>query len=74
MGLNDFPMPKYAEKHIEPGTDLRNDYTGWNVSTELANRFERARQLETMTKLSLRQTQQFFERARCKVIESEIME
>jgi len=58
MGLLDHPMPKYKEKKIEPGTDTRNDYTGkisflphnlqgWNVSTELMNKFERAKLLET---------------------------
>eukprot|EP01016_Furgasonia_blochmanni_P050692 TRINITY_DN7870_c0_g1_i3.p1 TRINITY_DN7870_c0_g1~~TRINITY_DN7870_c0_g1_i3.p1 ORF type:complete len:403 (-),score=38.60 TRINITY_DN7870_c0_g1_i3:159-1367(-) len=34
MGLEDGPIQKLTEKKIEAGTDTRDDYTGWNVSTE----------------------------------------
>jgi hypothetical protein len=36
LGLFDHPIPKYRDKEEErKGTDFRDDYTGWNVSTEL---------------------------------------
>jgi len=60
MGLHDFPMPKYQEKYIEEGTDTRNDYTGWNVSTEPLNKFERTRLLDKQTTHSLAKTQVAF--------------
>lgn len=34
LGLYDRPAPPPREKILELGTDLRNDYTGWNVSTQ----------------------------------------
>lgn len=34
LGLIDRPKPKYVLPKIEPGCDLRNDYTNWNVSTQ----------------------------------------
>ncbi|KAL4468592.1 hypothetical protein ABPG74_005095 [Tetrahymena malaccensis] len=34
LGLYDRPIPPLKDKIIELGTDTRNDYTGWNVSTQ----------------------------------------
>lgn len=45
LGLFDQPQPKIKEKIIEKGTDTRNDYTGWNVSSEIDQNFRR-KQLE----------------------------
>ena len=33
-GLTDEKAIDFKEKKIDPGVDTRNDYTGWNVSTE----------------------------------------
>jgi len=35
LGLFDQPIAKIKEKRLEDGTDTRNDYQGWNVSTEV---------------------------------------
>lgn len=32
LGFMDHPIPKFHEQKIYEGTDLRNDYTNWNVS------------------------------------------
>lgn len=40
LGLFDQPIPKLKDKFVEPGTDTRNDYTGWNVSTEVDQRMK----------------------------------
>lgn len=45
LGLIDQPVPKAKAVKIEKGTDTRDDYTNWNVSTEQFLR-ERRRQLE----------------------------
>lgn len=34
LGLYDRPVPPPKDKMIEFGTDTRDDYTGWNVSTQ----------------------------------------
>mmetsp|Transcript_3830 Transcript_3830/g.3274 ORF Transcript_3830/g.3274 Transcript_3830/m.3274 type:complete len:82 (-) Transcript_3830:333-578(-) len=57
MGLHDFPVPKFKEKYIEAGTDTRNDYTGWNVSTQNLNKFERTKLLNSETEYAMRKTQ-----------------
>lgn len=36
LGFTDHPLPKSTDPHIYPGTDTRNDYTNWNVSTEIS--------------------------------------
>lgn len=41
-------MPKAKGTKLERGTDTRDDYTNWNVSTEQFVR-ERRRQLESET-------------------------
>lgn len=51
LGLFDQPVPSIKEPHIEPGTDTRNDYTGWNVSTELDERARKA-ELEKQTMIA----------------------
>ncbi|KRX03765.1 hypothetical protein PPERSA_04273 [Pseudocohnilembus persalinus] len=38
LGLFDQPQPIQKDKKIELGTETRNDYTGWNVSTQMENK------------------------------------
>ena len=38
LGFTDQPEPKRKDPLIYPGTDTRNDYTNWNVSTEIQTR------------------------------------
>jgi len=52
MGLLDQPHVKMTLPKIEPGCDLRNDYTGWNVSTA-QNLRERRKDLDLFTKTTL---------------------
>lgn len=33
LGLFDNPNPKFTEKKFYEGTERRDDYTGWDVST-----------------------------------------
>jgi len=33
LGIFDYPIPAYKDKKEYIGTETRNDYTGWNVST-----------------------------------------
>ena len=35
LGMFDHAPLKYVEQKIYKGCELRDDYTGWNVSTEL---------------------------------------
>ena len=35
LGLFDHPIPKEKPNIIYGGTETRNDYTNWNVSTEI---------------------------------------
>ena len=35
IGLENHPIQKLKDKHIEPGCDLRNDYSGWAISTTI---------------------------------------
>ena len=56
-GLADEKTIEFKEKRIEPGVDTRNDYTGWNVSTEAESlkhktmrTFEENKDLMEMTK------------------------
>lgn len=35
LGLTDGVSPETLRNPIVPGTDTRNDYTNWNVSTEI---------------------------------------
>ncbi len=48
LGLIDQPVPKAKTPKMERGTDTRDEYTNWNVSTEQFVR-ERRRQLESET-------------------------
>lgn len=34
----DYPIPKYTEKVIYPGTDTRDDYTKWNVTNQVISK------------------------------------
>jgi hypothetical protein len=34
----DQPLPKYKAPVIYDGTELRDDYTNWHVSTEISKR------------------------------------
>ncbi len=38
LGLFDHPIPKYKENKIYTGTETRDNYTNWNVSTEVNKR------------------------------------
>ena len=51
----DRPKPKETDKRIEPGCDLRDDYTNWNVSTQ-QNLRERMTMLEYQTMGALEAT------------------
>lgn len=42
LGFTDHPAPKGSEPIFYPGTDTRDDYTNWNVSTEIRNKEIRA--------------------------------
>lgn len=33
--MENHPIQKLKDKHIEPGCDLRDDYSGWNISTTI---------------------------------------
>ena len=33
LGLIEYRMPRLNKKHIEIGTNSRNDYTGWNYDS-----------------------------------------
>lgn len=47
MGFTDNPIPKSSDPIIYAGTDTRNDYTNWNVSTEILNKEIRANLYKT---------------------------
>ena len=46
IGLESHPIQKLKDKDIEPGVDLRNDYSGWQISTEIDKRIVRRNQQE----------------------------
>jgi len=60
LGFFDTPLPKYRPNIIEAGTDTRDQYTGWNVSTEAANRFQMARTIEAQTQAAKDKPQRNF--------------
>jgi len=60
LGFFDTPLPKYRPNIIEAGTDTRNDYTNWNVSTEAASRFENQQRINNLTQYALSKTQGHF--------------
>jgi len=62
LGFFDTPLPNYIPPKIEAGTDTRNDYTNWNVSTEAASRFENQQRINALTQYSLQKTQAHFNR------------
>lgn len=35
IGLENHPILKLKDKHIEPGCDTREDYSGWKITTVL---------------------------------------
>jgi hypothetical protein len=35
LGLFDHPIPKYKGNKFFEGTETRDEYSGWNVSTEV---------------------------------------
>lgn len=41
LGLFDHPIPKYTENIIYQGIETRESYAGWNVSSQIDNRFVR---------------------------------
>ncbi|EGR30381.1 hypothetical protein IMG5_133480 [Ichthyophthirius multifiliis] len=59
LGLFDRPIPKLKDKYIEIGTDSRNDYLGWNVSTEQDKNF-RLQKLDELQNIKLILFIQFF--------------
>jgi len=60
LGFFDTPLPKYRPNRIEEGTDTRNDYTGWNVSTEPANRNQNQRTIDEMGQHAMERTKKHF--------------
>ncbi len=42
LGFTDHPIPKGKDPVIYQGTETRDDYTKWNVSTEILNKEIRA--------------------------------
>jgi len=60
LGFFDTPLPKYREAEIEAGTDTRDNYTGWNVSTEAASKFQNQRNIESMTCTAMEKTKKHF--------------
>lgn len=58
IGLESHPIQKFKDHNIEPGVDLRNDYSGWNISTEIHNRQVR-RNLQELDIRSAVTTQNF---------------
>jgi len=62
LGFFDTPLPKYREAKIEAGTDTRNEYMGWNVSTEPTNKFQNQRNINELTKQSIEKTKTHFKK------------
>jgi len=60
LGFFDTPLPKYRENKIEAGTDTRDQYTGWNVSTECANKNQNERAIQTLNNQALDKTKKHF--------------
>jgi len=60
MGFFDSPNHKYTPPKIEVGTDIRDNYKGWNVSTELPNQFQKQRSLDEQTQNSMGMTRGHF--------------
>jgi len=58
LGFFDTPLPKYREPKIEAGTDTRDNYTGWNVSTEPPSRFQNKLAIDELSKKSMTKTLQ----------------
>jgi len=61
MGLLDQPIQKIIEPKIEPGCDLRDDYTGWSVSTELPTIYQGKVKLQEETQHALEKSKHYFD-------------
>ena len=55
-GLNDTKLVDPKPQLIYQGTETRDDYTGWNVSTELIPRLQRDREIEEETLVRMGKT------------------
>jgi len=64
LGFFDTPLPKYRSPKIEAGTDTRNNYTNWNVSTEAVSRFKSQEQVDSLTQHALEKTHARFNKIR----------
>jgi len=62
LGFFDTPLPNYREPKIEAGTDTRDDYNGWNVSTEAISKFQNQRNIENLTENSIAKTKTHFKK------------
>lgn len=62
LGFFDTPLPNYRPPKIEAGTDTRDDYTGWNVSTQPRNRFENERAINAQIEVAMEKTKGHFKK------------
>jgi len=62
LGFFDTPLPNYRPTQIEAGTDTRNNYTGWNVSTEPMNRFQKEQAINVQIDHAMNKTKGYFKK------------
>jgi len=62
LGFFDTPLPKYRQNKVEAGTDTRDNYTGWNVSTEPLNRFQNQLKIDEQIQHALEKTKTHFKK------------
>lgn len=66
MGFFDTPLPKFRPSKIEAGTDTRDDYTGWNVSTQPMNRFQKEQAINAQIDHAMEKTKTHFRKIKSK--------
>lgn len=64
LGFFDTPLPKYRPPKIEAGTDTRDAYTGWNVSTEPMNKFQKEQAINAQIDHAMEKTKTYFRKIR----------
>jgi len=62
LGFFDTPFLKDRPNKVEAGTDTRDNYTGWNVSTEPLNRFQNQRKIDEQIQHAMEKTKAQFKK------------